>query len=443
MSCSLCPGIHRKAVAALACLLLVMAMPNGLAAESTNSRPPNFVFILVDDLGPEQLGCYGNPTVKTPNIDRLASEGMRFKTCYTAPVCSPSRVLLLTGRYGFRTGWRNFTGRPGSPTATDPGYDLGTAEKTFAHVLKANGYRTGLAGRWLECGNEHKQILSAGFDDYIIWAIWGNKLPEGVTHTGAWENRERQVTSRFWNPCLIRDGKYVPTGTNDYAPDLILDYCREFLRANRSRPFVLYYPMILVHSPFDPVPDLANPGKRKDGNLKEFVEHADHLVGRLIQELDQLGLRSNTVVFFAGDNGTAGQGKSTPTEKGARVPFIVRCPDTVKSKIVTDALTDFSDVFPTLLDFAGIPMPEKITFDGQSLRPVLLGQQDEHRPWIYSYFRNAHVIRNNRWLLEGDGRLFDCGDDRDGNYTDVTAKDDPEVLAAQKTFEWILKGLKD
>ena len=400
----------------------------------------NFLIILVDDLGPEQLGCYGSATNHTPHIDKLAEAGMRFRTAYATPICTPSRVLLMTGRYGFRTGWLNFTGRKGSPTVANPDYNLGREEKTFAHLLKDNGYRTGLMGRWLSVGNEHKQIPDAGFSDYQIWGIWGQKLPPGVRHTGAWE-REGVVTARYWHPAIIRDGKYVPTQPDDYGPDLMVEYGKNFLRRHKDKPFMLFYPMILVHDPYPPVPDLENPGARRKGDLKSFVEYTDHLTGQLLDELDALGLRESTVVIFAGDNGTMRQGKGTPTEKGARVPLIIRNPKHVKKGVVSDELTDFSDVFPTLMAFAGVSMPEGIDFDGKSLVRALAGSTEEHRPWIYSYFIEGQVLRDKRWLLE-DGRFYDCGSDRDGRgYADVTASTDPDVVAARVRLEGILAPL--
>jgi arylsulfatase A len=367
---------------------------------------------------------------------------MRFQTCFATPICSPSRVLLLTGRYGFRTCWYNYTGRPGSPAQQDPAYDLGEVETTFAHLLKKQGYATGLAGRWLEWGHEHEQIPHAGFDEYFIWAIWGNKLPRGVKHTGAWQNEKLGVTARYWHPCLIHDGKYVPTTPNDYGPDRVNEFCRDFIRRHRDRPFLLFYPMILVHDPHDPVPDLQRPGQKTAGGLQSLVEYMDHLVGRLIAELDESGLRRNTVVIFTGDNGTWRAGKATATERGARVPFIVSCPGTVKSGVVSDALTDLSDVLPTLTELAGAPVSEGLVIDGYSLVPTLAGQLGEHRDWIFSYLHEMRILRSQRWLLEGDGRFFDCGDSRTGvGYKDVTDSRDPDVRASRQRFEAILREL--
>jgi arylsulfatase A len=428
-------------VRALVAVCLAMASASS-AGVSRAAVPVNLVVILADDLGAGELGCYGHPTRRTPNLDRLAADGVRFETCYATPICSPSRVLLLTGRYGFRTGWYNFTGRPGSPTHSDPRYDLGKVETTFAHVLKKHGYVTGLAGRWLEAGHEHEQIPHAGFDEHLVWAIWGDKLPPGVRHTGAWENERLAVTARYWHPCLIRDGQYVPTTPADFGPDRINDYCRAFVRRHRDRPFLLFYPMVLVHRPYHPVPDRDRPGEKRAGNLRSFVEHMDHLVGQLLKELDESGLRRNTLVVFAGDNGTDGGGKGTATERGARVPLIVSCPGIVKSGVVADDLADLSDLFPTLAEFGGAALPRDRPLDGHSLAPILTGKPGPRREWVFSYLLDKRVLRDRRWLLEGDGRFFDCGDSRAGTgYRDLTASRDPEVLAARLRFEKILQDL--
>ena len=156
-------------------------------------RPLNFIVILADDLGAKELGCYGNSEHKTPNLDRLAREGMRFETCYAEPICSPTRVTLMTGQYGFRTGYFNLMGRPYTPLPGTPDYDV--AEKfTFADLLKPRGYATALSGKWQLPGVIPDLIHDCGFDTYRMWAYTHN-LPKGVTHTGEFEGGDR--TSRL------------------------------------------------------------------------------------------------------------------------------------------------------------------------------------------------------------------------------------------------------
>lgn len=410
------------------------------AKPSGQKRPPNFVVIMADDLGAKELGCYGHPEHKTPNLDRLARQGMRFRTCFSTPICSPTRVMIMTGRYGFRTGWYNLIGRAGSPTRTNPKYSLAHAEITFAQVLKPKGYATALAGKWQLTGKVPGLIHECGFDEYRIWAYTHN-LPPGVVHTGGWEIPQKKP-ARYWHPCILQSGKYLPSKPHDYGPDLFADFIIDFIRRHKAKPFLVYYPMCLTHKPWAPTPDLQQPGKKTAGGLQNNVQYMDHVAGRIVTALDELGLRNNTIVLFTGDNGTGGSGKGKPAELGARVPLIVSCPGTVLSGVVSEELVDLSDVLPALAEFAGAPLPKDRPIDGRSLAPTLCGEQGTHREWIFSYIHKYRVLRDKRWLLEGDGRFFDCGDRRNGRgYVDVTDSKDPQVVAARRRFERILKDL--
>ena len=410
----------------------------GSAAEVAH---PNFIVIMADDLGAKELGCYGHPSHRTPHLDRLAEQGMRFRTCFSTPLCSPTRVMILTGRYGFHTGWYNFTRRPGSPTHKNKAYDLGQAEITFADVLKQRGYATALAGKWQLTGKVPTLVHDCGFDEYLIWAYKHN-LPSGVNHTGAWENKRAQKTSRYWHPSLMSNGDYVPTRPEDYGPSLFTDFVIDFARRHRDRPFLVYFPMCLTHKPWDPTPDPQRPGKKTPSGLKSNVEYMDHLVGRIMTALDEMDLSERTIVLFTGDNGTQGSGKAETTERGARVPLIVRGPGRVKAGVVSDELVDLTDVLPTLADFAGAPVPSNRPIDGRSLVGTLRGEPGSHREWIFSYLHEECIVRTKRWLLEGDGRFFDCRNRRDGKgYIDVTRSDDPAVRAARERFDTILSKL--
>jgi arylsulfatase A-like enzyme len=427
--------------------LFILALAIGASARASQAaadvkpRQFNFVVILADDLGAAELGCYGNASHRTPHLDRLAREGMLFRTCYSTPICSPSRVMIMTGRYGFRTGWYNFTKRPGSPTYKDSTYDLGTAEVTFADLLKDAGYATGLSGKWQLTGAVPTLVHDCGFDDYMIWAYKHN-LPPGVVHTGGWENVERQTTERYWHPSIVVNGTYRPTKESDYGPDLFTDHTIDFIRRNKSRPFVAYCPMCLTHRPWRPTPDLEHPGQKTKPGLKANVEYMDHLVGRIVQAVDDEGLGDRTIVLFTGDNGTQGYGKGTVTEFGVRVPLIVRCPGTVRAGGVSDELADLTDVLPTLVDFAVVQLSKDLKIDGVSLRPTLCGEEGPHRKWVFSYLHEQRILRDKRWLLEGDGRFYDCGDCRDGSkYVDVTSSTAAEVVLARRLFEERLKDL--
>jgi arylsulfatase A len=209
-------------------------------------------------------------------------------------------------------------------------------------------------------------------------------------------------------------------------------------------PFLVYYSMALVHKHGNihpPTPDLERPGQQTAAGLQPNVEYMDRLVGRICRKIDDLGLRETTYVLFTGDNGTADDGKGEVIERGARVPMIVRGPGILPGA-VSDELVDLSDVLPTIADLTGTPPPSDRTIDGVSMVPVLLEKPGPRREWIFSYLADQRLLRDKRWLLEGDGRFYDCGEHRDGaGYRDVTDSDDPAVRAARNRFDRILEGL--
>lgn len=409
-------------------------------------RPPNLIVIMADDLGAKELGCYGNTDHRTPNLDRLAKGGLQFKTCYTSPICHPTRFQIMTGQYGHHNGVFHFPGRRGGPTPGSPEDDI-ARKVTFAHVLKRQGYATAHSGKWQLTGKVPTLINECGFDEYCMWAYKHN-LPPGVEHKGGWEGKPGGKTSRYWHPSIVKNAKYLPTGPDDYGPDIFTDFVIDFIGRHKDKPFFVYYPMCLTHGPFYATPDTvkSEDGKFKNlrANFKANVEYMDKLIGRITQALEAQGLRKNTVLFFTGDNGTGGQGKGQTTELGARVPMIVNCPGLVKPSQATDELVDLSDILPTLADFAGAKLPRGRVIDGQSFAPLLRGEKGPTREWIYSYLGDRQILRTKRWLLEDNGpnhpgRFFDCGDSRDGTgYRDVTDSTAPDVLAAKKRFTEIL-----
>lgn len=421
----------------------------GHASESSGmAKPPNFIVIMADDLGAKELSCYGHPVHRTPHLDALAAGGVQFNTGYAAPLCHPTRVMIMTGQYGCHNGVYNFAGMRGGPEPRSPVEDIGANHVTFAEVLKQRGYKTALAGKWQLSGTLPNMIYECGFDEYLIWAYL-SYLPKDVTHTGGFEGDSKP--SRYWHPCILKNGAYLPTKPDDYGPDLYTGFLIDFMKRHREEPFFLYYPMCLTHAPHVPTPDTVTEGedrlKNEQRHFKGAVEYMDKLVGRIVAALDELGLRENTIILFTGDNGTGGDGKGQPTELGARVPMIYNGPGIVKQRGLSPELTDLSDVLPTLTDFAGAPLPEGRVIDGHSLAPFLRGETDTAREWIFSFIADRRILRTKRWLLEDNsplrmGRLYDCGDSRDGaGYRDVTDSDDPEARAARDYFEELLKNL--
>ncbi len=429
---------------ALSGMLLNEAGQLNPPARAARGKPLNFIVIMADDLGAKELACYGNTEHLTPNLDRLAQTGIQFKTSYATPICHPTRFEIMTGKYGHNNGVFHFPGRRGGPKPGSAADDI-SRQVTFAQVLKPQGYVTAHSGKWQLTGKIPTLINECGFDEYCMWAYKHN-LPEGVRHTGGWEGKKGGKASRYWHPSIVKNGKYVSTGPDDYGPDVFTDFIIDFVNRHRNKPFFVYYPMCLTHGPFYATPDTVRSEKEKFKNLrtnfKANVEYMDKLVGQIVKALDSTGLRENTVVFFTGDNGTGGQGKGQYTELGARVPMIVNCPGVVKPSEPSDELVDLSDILPTLADFAGAKPPGGI--DGRSFAPLLRGEKGPTREWIYSYLADRQILRTKRWLLENNGpghpgRFFDCGNSRDGTgYRDVTDSTNPEVLAARRRFKEIL-----
>jgi arylsulfatase A len=213
------------------------------------------------------------------------------------------------------------------------------------------------------------------------------------------------------------------------------DWIINFMRRHRDRPFMAYYPECLVHEPWDPTPDDPK------GGLQANVEYLDKTVGKVMASLDELKLRDRTIVFFSGDNGTGRNGKGVVTEPGVRVPMIVSGPG-VKRGEVSRALIDFSDVMPTLASLGGASLPKGVAIDGHSFAHILRGEAGPQREWIFSYLAYERMLRDRRWLLEGKGTFYDCGENRDGRgYKDVTNSPDPMVKTARARFEKILEKL--
>jgi arylsulfatase A-like enzyme len=253
-------------------------LPNTDFIAGTSADRPNLVVILADDLGYETLGAYGGTSYKTPELDNLAATGIRFQHCYSQPLCTPSRVEMLTGMYNVRN-YRRFA-------------YMDRDQVTFAQLLKKAGYATCVSGKW-QLGHEPDSPAHFGFDEYCLWHAY-------------------QTGGRYANPGLYVNGK-AEKYPGKFGPDVVSDFACGFLERNRDRPFLLYYPMILVHQPFEPTPDSADWGKKKGGNaafgcFPDMVAYMDKLVGKLVRKLDGLGLRDNTIVMFTGNLVRSGRG---------------------------------------------------------------------------------------------------------------------------------------
>lgn len=405
--------LHR--ITTLAIWAVVVLVAQTMYAQRVNADQasrPNIVLIMADDMGYECVGANGGTSYETPILDELAATGLRFAHCHSQPICTPSRVQIMTGIYNHR----NYI-RFGllDPQAT-----------TFAHVLKKAGYATCIAGKWqLQGGFDGPHKF--GFDEYCLWQL--TRRP-----------------NRYPNPGLEINGKEVNYTDGEYGPDIVSDYLCDFIERHKQGPFFAYYPMILPHWPFEPTPDSADwdPTARRgdkaekgSGNSKadiqyfaDMVAYTDKMVGKIVAKLDELGIRKQTIVLFTCDNGTytgvtsmmgdvkVPGGKGKTTDNGTHVPLIVTWPGRVPEGKVCRDLVDFSDFLPTLAELAGADLPENIRLDGRSFAPQLQGEEGNPRPWIYCWYerngrraRASQHVRNQQYKLYASGRFYDVAAD--------------------------------
>ena len=353
-----------------------------LKADEESPAKPNILFIMVDDLGKEWVSCYGAEDIQTPNIDALAKGGMKFHNAYSMPACTPSRTTLLTGKYPWRTGWVNHWDVP----RWGIGYfDWKKKENTtFARLMKGLGYATCAAGKWQinDFRVEPHALKKHGFDD---WAMW----------TG-FETGNPRSGERYQDPYINTPDAGSKTYEGKFGPDIYTDHLIQFMREHKEEPMCLYYPIPLLHSPFVTTPDEPNAKTRLD-RFKAMLCYVDKMVGQLVGELDELGIRDRTIVIFTSDNGTDkkitgtrnGQtvkgAKGSENEGSVNAPFIVNCPGRVPAGVETDALTDLSDILPTFVELGGGRVPEDLIVDGSSIAPLILGKEkDTKREWIMS-----------------------------------------------------------
>ena len=393
------------------------AARRGLFAADQPKEKPNVVLIMADDLGYECLGCNGGTSYQTPTLDALARTGTRFTHAFCTPLCSPTRNLIMTGRYNFRNyrGWGTL----------DP------KETTFGHLLRAAGYATCVSGKWQLCrfdkpGNaDHPK--RAGFDEHCVWT---------------WHYKGKKP-SRYWDPFIWQDGKFRDDLKGKYGPDVHCDFIVDFIERHKAQPFLAYYPMNLVHAPFVRTPD-SKQGKKKGGHFADMVAYLDKCVGRVVATLDRLGLRERTLILFTGDNGTPRGirsklgdtafpgGKGRMTDAGTHVPLLANWTGTTPAGRACGDLIDFSDVLPTLAAIAGAPLPEGVTLDGRSFLPQLRGEPGTPRDWVFIQLNNKRAIRDKRWKLHHDGRLYDLDADP-FEKSPIGPADANEAAAAART----------
>jgi len=382
---------------------LLSAVGFGSCTQQPDSKP-NIIFIYADDLGYGDLGCYGSEVNRTPHLDLLANDGIRFTDFYSAaPVSSPSRAALLTGRYPIRMGI-NHVFHPESFTG------ISSDEIKLSELLRRQGYRTGIVGKW-HLGHHHQFLpLQNGFDEYF-----------GVPYS----NDMRSVV-------YMRGNEVERFRVNQDS--ITYTYTREairFIEKHKDRPFFLYLPHTMPHVPLAVSGNFK--GRSANGLYGDVVEELDWSVGEILKKLDELGLDKNTIVVFSSDNGpwlTEGpmggvatplfQGKGTTWDGGQRVPTIIRWKDKIRGGQVNSEVAAMIDWFPTFVKLAGGAVPADRIIDGCDLTPVLTGiGKRAHHDFAYLHFGKMYAFRSGDWKIKLPEEIYE------GNFwvEDVPAHD--------------------
>jgi arylsulfatase A-like enzyme len=428
-----------------------------LSARALEAAKTNFVFILADDFGWRDLGCYGNQYYSTPNIDRLAAEGARFTNAYAAcPVCSPTRASIMTGKYPVRTGVTDWiVGRKhhekGPVTTPRTATELKLAETTIAERLKPAGYRSASVGKW-HLGGEGFSPTDQGFDVNI-----------GGNHSGSPPRSPKPYFGPFELPNL-------KAGADEFLTERLTQAAAGFIEQNKANPFLVYLPHYTVHLPLgareaDIARHKAKAQGRYNATYAAMVESLDQSVGQVLAAIDRAGVADRTMVIFFADNGglryegaskqlitdnsPLRAGKGHLYEGGIREPLIVRYPGVLKPGAAVDTPVSSVDFYPTMCDAAGT-QPGDV--DGVSLMPLLRGGKLKQRPlfWHYPHYSNqggepGSAIREGDWKLiefHADGRreLFNLRADQ--SETRNLLQKEPAVVKrlAARLDEWRKKA---
>lgn len=355
---------------------LLLSAPSIFAAQK-----PNVVFILADDLGYGDISCYGSKVIHTPNVDKLAEQGMKFTSFYVHNRCSPTRAALMTGCHAQRVDMGKviyYKDRSG----------LNSEEITVAELLKEAGYATGIIGKWHLGEWPQFNPLNHGFNYFYGF------MDDGDNGTAIFENFEKIAE--------------IDTKNDRYSSKSLQPAGISFIREHKDQPFFLYYASQIPHSKWIPHKDFM--GKSKQGAYGDCVQQLDWEVGELLRELDALGLTENTLVIFASDNGpqlnadghgSAGvlrDGKWTDFEGGIRVPCIMSWPGKITKGSANNEITGIIDMLPTFCAIAGIEVPKDRIIDGKNILPYMFGQNVK-KPIHESFIVPTTTIRFGDWKL--------------------------------------------
>ena len=404
---------------------------------------PNVILIMADDIGYEALSINGANDIRTPVLDSLARNGINFKNAYSQPLCTPSRVKIMTGKPNYEN-YEYFT-------------YLNPKEKTFGNLFQDNGYKTLVAGKWqlngvqfkLDDYTDLKRPYTFGFDSYMLWWL-------------------AERGSRFANPVLVNNEKKIDTSINDYGPEIVSDYIVDFINEHNNSPFFIYYPMMLVHDPFLPTPnskDWENEQNRLNSNNPEYfpemVSYMDSTVGKIINALKNNNIDDNTIIIFLGDNGTDRKvftknnnvlvkgSKGLTNKYGTNVPLIISWSKLKKIKNEQTPLVDLIDFYSTFEDLLDV---EKKTSNGVSLLPLLLGENFDERKYITTYYNpmwgslyknRAVYIQNKKYKLYKSGSFYNYQLDPEEKYPLSLKSLDESIMNLHTEMDSILKKVPD
>ncbi|MBT3227647.1 MAG: sulfatase-like hydrolase/transferase [Candidatus Marinimicrobia bacterium] len=413
---------------------LALSIPSGLAQAAFGKKKPNIILIMPDDFGYECVTANGGQSYSTPRIDDLAKRGIRFTNCHSQPVCTPTRVKIMTGK----TNARNYVAFE----------TLNKGEKTFGHIMGTAGYATAIAGKWQLSGRGKEfpgtRPEDSGFDEYCLWQV----------------DRESKG-SRYWNPNITQNGKVLKDTDGKYGPDIYSQFLMDFMTRNKKNPFFIYYPMALTHGPHVPTPDSKEGDSKSKRNTKYFpdmVAYTDKIVGKMVDHLEELGIADDTLLLFTGDNGTDKKvtskfngkkirgGKGRSIDAGTHVPLIAYWEGTAPANKLNTDLIDFSDILPTVAEIGGAKISKDFIVDGVSFVPQLKGKQGHPKEYIFCHFEKGKYavedsgiekkkkknkknkkpkkkksdkpeftrwVRDERWKLYNNGNFYDVITDPD------------------------------
>ena len=397
---------------------------------------PNVVFILSDNQSYYEMSCHGHAQIKTPNIDRFAKQSVEFTHFYAPPYCSPSRAVILTGKYAMRSGvFTTIAGRS----------ILHRGQRTLADTLVENGYRTGIFGKWHLGFSYPHRPGDRGFEEVFV-------------HRGGGVGQmEDYFGNSHYDTTFIHNGKVTPS--EGFSTDTLFDRAMAFVETHEDVPFFCFVSTPVTHSPHHGpkalVEELKSAGLTGDLGLFAQVQNLDHNIGRMLAKLDALGLAKNTIVVYASDQGMNDRGAphggnrlGIPYDPAHHVPFFIRVPGA--NAAVCERLAGMIDFFPTVLDFCRVEPPEHC--DGMSLKPLILGQEDQYpedrtliiqcpRGRVATKWKNASV-KTDRWRLVEGEKLYDIDADP-RQRTDVAAAHPDIVKQLRQKYEAYWASIPD